>query len=42
MVNGIYPEKNKSIAEDIKHSVLSVSYNIDQNDNPLVSSRFWN
>ena len=40
MVNGIYPEKNKSISEDIKHSILSVSYNIDQNDNPLANLRF--
>ena len=40
MVNGIYPEKNKSIAEDIRHSVLSVSYNVNQDDNPLAALGF--
>lgn len=40
MVNGIYPEKNKSIAEEIMNSILSVSYNVNQNDNPLATIGF--
>ncbi len=35
LVNGTYPEESKNIENAIKTSLLSISYNEDQNDDPL-------
>ena len=40
LVNGIYPEESKNIENDIKTSILSISYNEDQNDDPLKAAQF--
>jgi hypothetical protein len=40
LVNGIYPETNKNIEEQVKTSLLSTSYNESQKDNPLEAVKF--
>jgi hypothetical protein len=40
MVNGIYPEINKSLAQEIKAALLTVSYNEGQNDDGLSAVNF--
>lgn len=40
MVNGIYPEVNKYIETEIRKSLLSTSYNENQNDNALDAVKF--
>lgn len=40
LVNGIYPEASKNIEADIKTSLLSSSYNENQNENPLDAAKF--
>ncbi len=40
LVNGIYPEKNKHIEGEIKKSILSTSFNENQQSNPLDAVAF--
>jgi hypothetical protein len=40
LVNGIYPEANKNVEEQVKTSLLSISYNENQQDNPLDAVNF--
>lgn len=40
MLNGIYPEASKDIADAIKTALLSTTYNEQQNDDPLDAVKF--
>lgn len=40
LVNGIYPEKNKTIEAEIKTSLFSIQYNENQKDDPLAAVKF--
>ncbi len=40
LVNGIYPEAHKNIEKDIRQALLSTTYNVNQNDDPLAAVPF--
>jgi len=40
IINGIYPEESGHLEADIKKSLLSISYNVQQSENPLDAATF--
>ncbi|PQA60847.1 hypothetical protein [Siphonobacter curvatus] len=40
LVNGIYPEAHKNIEKDIRQALLTTTYNVNQEDDPLAAAPF--